>query len=205
MTKQTHILPAPVSSPTVPIDHLILRVRGERVILASDLATIYGVETRALNQAVKRNTDRFPDDFGFRLTVEEFQALRDEGHLTADGRAAIRSHAVILKSQTVISRWGGARRALPYAFTEHGAIMAANVLNSPQAVALSVYVVRAFVKQRETVAANQAILKRLAEIDSTLLQHDSALRDIYQKLRPLLDPSPEPPRRQIGFHAKPEA
>ena len=82
--------------------------------------------------------------------------------------------------------------------------MAANVLNSREAVAMSVYVVRAFVKQRETVAANQAVLKRLAEIDTNLLQHDSALRDIYRKLRPLLEPPPEPPRRQIGFHAKPE-
>jgi hypothetical protein len=93
---------------------------------------------------------------------------------------------------------------LPHAFTEHGAIMAANVLNSRQAVVMSVYVVRAFVKQRETVAANHTILKRLAEIDSTLLQHDTALRDIYQKLRPLLEPPPDPPRRQIGFHVKPE-
>jgi len=88
---------------------------------------------------------------------------------------------------------------LPYAFTEHGAIMAANVLNSSQAVAMSVYIVRAFVQQREVLATNDAILKRLAEIDQTLLLHDKALRDIYQKLLPLLQPPPEPPKPQIGF------
>jgi hypothetical protein len=88
---------------------------------------------------------------------------------------------------------------LPHAFTEHGAIMAATVLNSPQAVAMSVYVVRAFVRMREQLASNAAILKRLAEIDRTLLRHDASLRDIYHKLLPLLQPSPEPPRRRIGF------
>jgi len=88
---------------------------------------------------------------------------------------------------------------LPYAFTEHGAIMAANVLNSPQAVAMSVYIVRAFIQQREVLAANETILKRLAEIDKTLLQHNAALRDIYQKLMPLLQPPPETPRPKIGF------
>jgi len=91
---------------------------------------------------------------------------------------------------------------LPYAFTEHGAIMAANVLNSPQAVAMSVYVIRAFVQQREVLAANDAILKRLAEIDKTLLQHNAALRDVYQKLLPLLQPPPDPPRPKIGFREK---
>jgi hypothetical protein len=91
---------------------------------------------------------------------------------------------------------------LAYAFTEHGAIMAANVLNSPQAVAMSVYIVRAFVQQREALTANEAILKRLAEIDKTLLLHDKALRDIYQKLLPLLQPPPDPPRPKIGFREK---
>ncbi len=88
---------------------------------------------------------------------------------------------------------------LPYAFTEHGAMMAANVLNSAQAVAMSVYIIRAFVQQREVLAANDAILKRLAEIDQTLLLHDKALRDIYQKLLPLLQPPPDPPKPKIGF------
>jgi hypothetical protein len=96
----------------------------------------------------------------------------------------------------------GGRRYLPYVFTEHGALQAANVLNSPRAVAMSVYVIRAFVKLREQLAANQEILKRLAEIDQTLLTHDAALRDVYEKLLPFLAPPPEPPRPEIGFHIK---
>ena len=90
----------------------------------------------------------------------------------------------------------------PYAFTEHGAIMAANVLNSPEAVAMSVYVVRAFVRMREHLVANAAILKRLAEIDKTLLEHDQGLRNIWQKLQPLLQPPPEPAKRRIGFQSQ---
>jgi hypothetical protein len=161
---------------------LIRCVRERRVILDSDLAGLYGVQTRALVQAVKRNAERFPGDFLFQLTLEETAALR---------------------SQTVISKPGrGGRRYLPYALTEHGALMAATVLNSSRAVAMSLYIVRAFIKMREDHAANAAILKRLAEIDKTLLLHDHALRDIYQKLRPLLEPPPPPPKPPIGFHVK---
>jgi hypothetical protein len=94
---------------------------------------------------------------------------------------------------------GGNTKYRPYAFTEHGAIMAANVLNNPRAVAMSVYVVRAFIQQREVLAANGAMLKRLAEIDRELLQHDTALRDIYHRLQPLLQPPPDPPRKKMGF------
>jgi hypothetical protein len=96
----------------------------------------------------------------------------------------------------------GGRRYLPWAFTEHGAVMAANILRSEQAVHMSVFVVRAFVRLREHIAANQAILKRLAEIDRTLLQHDSALLDLYEKLLPLLQPLPAPPKRRSGFQSK---
>jgi len=99
----------------------------------------------------------------------------------------------------------GGRRTLPFAFTEHGALMAANILNSPRAEAMSVYVIRAFVKMREHVAANAAILKRLAEIDKTLLTHDAALREIFHELRPLLEPPSAPPKPEIGFHVKEEA
>jgi hypothetical protein len=159
---------------------LIQTIRGQRVILAADLAKLYGIPTFRLNEAVKRNQVRFPSDFMFQLTRKE--AL---DHST--------SQNAILKSQ------GLNIKHLPYAFTEHGAIMAANVLNSPQAVAMSVYIVRAFVQQRDAIAANDAILKRLAEIDQTLLLHDKALRDIYQKLLPLLQPPPDPPKPKIGF------
>jgi len=119
---------------------------------------------------------RFPADFMFRLSKEEWNGLQ-----------ALRSQIAILKAGR-----GQHRKYLPLAFTEHGALMAANILNSPRAVAISVYVIRAFVKMREDLAANSAILRQLAEIDKTLLIHDSALRDIYQKLRPLLEPPPAP-------------
>jgi hypothetical protein len=157
----------------------ILTVRGQRGILAADLAKLYGTETKKLNQQIKRNPDRFPRDFVFQLTAAE--------------------SIEILRSQNVTLNKGLHHRYLPYAFTEHGAIMAANVLSSPQAVAMSVYVVRAFIQQREVLAANGAILKRFAEIDKELLQHDTALRDIYHRLQPLLAPPPDAPRKKIGF------
>jgi hypothetical protein len=162
---------------------LIQTIRGQRVILASDLAKLYGVTTKRLNEQIRRNKSRFPSDFMFQLTrLEELERSR---------------------SQIATLKRGANLKYAAYAFTEHGAIMAANVLNSPQAVAMSVYIVRAFVQQREVLSANDAILKRLAEIDKTLLLHDSALRDIYQKLLPLLQPPPETPRPRIGFREKP--
>mgnify|MGYP001217215787 FL=1 len=161
------------------IPQFILSLRGQRVILDADLARLYGVQTRVLNQGVKRNRERFPADFFFQLTAEEKQ----EVITTCDHLRKLRF-----------------AKALPLAFTEHGALMASMILNSPRAVAMSVYVVRAFVEMRERQAANAAILKRLAEIDKTLLAHDVALRDIYQQLKPLLSPPPDPPKRQIGFH-----
>ena len=178
--------------PGASIESLILTVRGQRVILAGDLARIYGVATRRLNEQVRRNATRFPRDFVFNLTREEFESLRSLNVTLADGRASLRSQNATLKRGQHI-------KYLPYAFTEHGAIMAAMVLNSPQAVAMSTYVVRAFISMREQLAANVAILKRLAEIDKTLLQHDASLRDIYRKLLPLLQPPPQPPKRRIGF------
>jgi hypothetical protein len=170
--------------PNIP--QVIRSLRSQRVILDSDLAVIYGVETRALNQAVRRNQDRFPPEFVFQLTTEEMSVV-----------IPLRSQSVILKAGR-----GQHRKYLPYAFTEHGALMAATVLNSPRAVAMSVYIIRAFVKLREDLAANTAILKRLAEIDKSLLVHDAALREIFQKLRPLLAPPPEPPKPEIGFHVR---
>ena len=164
-----------------PLESMILTIRERKVIVDSDLAALYDVPTKALNQAVRRNEGRFPRDFVFQLTVKE----RLEVVTNCD-------HLARLKFS----------RTLPLAFTEHGAIMAATVLNSPQAVAMSVFVVRAFVRLREHVVANQAILKRLAEIDRTLLQHDSALLDLYEKLLPLLQPLSDHPKRRIGFHSK---
>ncbi len=137
---------------------------------------------------------RFPQDFAFRLTQDEWTAVAPQ--------VANPGTVSILRSQNATSRLHGGRRYLPVAFTEHGALMAANILNSPRAVAMSVYVIRAFVKMREDLVANAAVLKRLAEIDKTLLIHDSALRDIFQKLRPLMEPPPTPTKPEIGFHVK---
>lgn len=160
----------------------ILTLRDQRVLLDADLARLYGVETRALNQAVKRNGERFPEEFAFPLNRDEIlsisQTVTSLGHLKFSKRV--------------------------HAFTEHGALQAASVLNSPQAVQMSLYVIRAFVKMREELTANVTILKRLAEIDKSLLVHDSALRDLYQKLLPLLSPPPDPPKRRIGFKPDPQ-
>jgi hypothetical protein len=157
---------------------LIFVIRGQRVILDADLAMLYGVTTGQLNQQIKRNSHRFPPEFAFQLTKEEMDGLR---------------------SQIVISKGRGGRRYLPRAFTEHGVLMAANVLNSSRAVAVSVALVRAFVRIRETLMTNQVIGKRLAEVEKTLVTHDAALRDIYQRIKPLLLPPPDPPRKKIGF------
>jgi hypothetical protein len=155
-----------------------------KVILDGDLAALYGFSTKALNQAVRRNSARFPEDFAFLLSPQE----KTEVVTNCD-------HLRRLKSFPVS----------PRAFTEHGALMAANILNSPRAVAMSVYVIRAFVKMRGELAANAAILKRLAEIDKTLLVRDVALREIFEKLRPLLAPPSPPPKPEIGFHVKEDA
>ncbi len=186
--------------PKKPIESLILTMRGQKAILDADLAELYGVPTKAFNQAVKRNADRFPPDFMFQLTAREWSNLRSQ---------IATSSLEVLQSETVVPNWsqivtssrrhrGAAYR--PIAFTEHGAIMAATILNSPEAVAMSIFVVRAFMQMREQLAANAAILKRLAEIDKALLQHDSALHAIWTRLQPLLEPPPEKPRRRIGFN-----
>ena|SRR5438034_8016924 len=171
----------------------ILTIRDQKVVLDVDLAKIYGVPTRVLNQALRRNKRRFPPDFAFRFSADEYDAMRSQIVIASSGAKNIRSQDVIGSRRNI--------RYRPWAFTEHGALQAANILRSERAIAMSVYVIRAFIEVREKVAANAAILKRLAEIDQTLLEHDTALRDIYQQLLPLLAPPPEPARRQIGFHS----
>jgi hypothetical protein len=161
------------------VHQLIRTIRGHRIILDTDLARIYGVPTFRLNEAVKRNRRRFPEDFLFQLTAQEHAALTSQSAMSKPGR--------------------GGRRTRPYAFTEHGALQVANVLNSSKAEAMSIYVIRAFIRMREELSANQAVSKRLAEIERTLLTHDAALRDLYQKIRPLLLPPPDQPKRRIGF------
>lgn len=187
------------------LEPLILVIRNQRVILDADLARLYGVTTKRFNEAFKRNRRRFPDDFAFQLTAAEFNNLRSQ-FVTSDSQAVESMGAIRNWSQFATSsslHRGTTYR--PWAFTEHGAVMAANILRSERAVQMSIFVVRAFVRLREQVAANQAILKRLAEIDRTLLEHDSSLLDVYEKLLPLLQPPPDQPKRRIGFHSKGKA
>ena len=171
-----------------PVEHItqsILFLRGQRVILDRELAAIYGVETRTLNQAVKRNGERFPEDFMFQLTAEEVELSR---------------------SQTVILNPGRGQniKYLPYAFTEHGAIQAANILSSPRAIEMGVYVVRAFVKLRELLSSNRELARRFAQLetrlDKKLTEQDRAIGAILSAIRELMHPTP-PKRRPIGFTA----
>jgi hypothetical protein len=180
-TKAKGVLPVPVGD----IARNILSMRGRRVILDSELASIYGVETRVLNQAVKRNAARFPEDFVFRLLPDEMAALN--------------------RSQVVMgSQKHRDPRFQPFVFTEHGAIMAATVLNSPRAVEMSIYVVRAFVQLRELLNSNKELAKRLdqleARIEKKLTTHDDAIAAMLSALRDLMNP-PVAKRRGIGFTA----
>ena len=162
------------------VETQILAVRSQRVLLDADLATLYGVETRVLNQAVKRNADRFPSDFMFQLSAAEFEIWR--------------SQFVISKPRAKM----GLRRR-PFAFTEHGALMAATVLNSPQAVQASLYVVRAFVRLREFLASHKELARRLEAHEKKLATHDQAIVGLVKTIRQLMA-YPTPARgRQIGF------
>ncbi len=194
--------------------------------------------TFRLNEAVKRNTDRFPEDFRFQLTREEFARLISQSAISNAEAVDAEPHAPNSSQTAMSSHTGrGGRRKLPWAFTEHGALMAATVLNSPRAVEMSFFIVRAFVRMREELLTNAVVLKRLAhgarrrgdgvvrlrrtardlvagsrrsrpcrlpteQIDKKLLQHDLVLRDVVEKLLPLLNapPEPEPPKRRIGFN-----
>ncbi len=178
------------------LEPLIFAIRGRRVMLDADLAQLYGASTRRFNEAFRRNRRRFPGDFVFQLTQSEYSGL-----LSRLGSSDSQSDEPNRSQFATGSQKHRDPRFRPWAFTEHGALMAANILHSERAVQMSVYVIRAFVRLREQVAANTAILRRLAEIDQTLLQHDAALRDIYRKLLPLLQPPPDPPKRSIGFHS----
>ena len=181
------------------LEPLIYLIRAQRVILDADLARLYGVTTKRFNEALKRNRGRFPEDFAFRLIEAEFAELRSRPQHPQPADST-RDKSIWSQFATRYSR---RRRVIdrPWAFTEHGALMAANVLRSERAIRMSIYLIRAFVRLREEAVARMGLVKRLAEIDRTLIAHDHALRDIYQKLLPLLAPPPDPPKRRIGFHA----
>jgi hypothetical protein len=172
----------------VPVEHItraILVLRGHKVLLDSELAALYGVSTKRFNEQVRRNRERFPADFMFQLTAEELASLRSQIATLKGGR-------------------GQHRKYLPYAFTEHGAIMAATILNSSRAVEMSVYVVRAFVHLRELLSSNRELARRFAQLetrlDKKLTRHDEAIAAILSAIRELMNP-PQPKRRPIGFTA----
>jgi hypothetical protein len=166
------------------VDSKILVLRGQRVILDADLAELYGVQVRHLNQQAKRNEKRFPAAFRFQLSPHEWK---------------------VLKSQNVISSEGhGGARYRPYAFTEHGAIMAATVLNSERAIEMSVFAVLAFVRMRRAIAGNRHILTKLAELERRLESHDAEILELMDTIRELMTPE-EPSRRRIGFEAPADA
>jgi hypothetical protein len=165
------------------LDGAIYLIRRQRVMLDSDLAGIYQVTTKRLNEQLKRNRQRFPEDFAFQLTGDEFADLR---------------------SQFVTSSLHGGRRYLPWVFTEHGAIMLASILNSKVAVSASVRVVRAFVRLREMISANAELSHRLGELERKMDTHDEAIAQLFAAIRRLLEP-PAPKKREIGFHVRERA
>lgn len=163
----------------IHIEHLVYFVKGEKVMLDTDLAAIYGVETKLLNRAVKRNLDRFPKDFMFQLTQEEWDSLRFQiGTLKKAGSLRFQNNT--LES----SQRGKHRKYLPYVFTEHGAVMLASVLNSPQAIAASVQVVRVFIKLREILATHKQLAHKLQELEE---KYDSQFSEVFTALRELMN------------------
>ena len=172
------------------IEECIYTVRGQRVMLDADLAAVYGVTTKRLNEQLKRNRKRFPVDFGFQLSLAEAQEWQRS------------------RSQSATLKRGQNIKYRPYVFTEHGAIMAATVLNSPRAVQLSVFVVRAFVKMRAALSDNPELARKLAALEKELKDrldvHESAIVSILQRVMDIIDPPalPEPTKKKIGFQVK---
>ena len=152
-------------------------IRGQKVMVDSDLADLYRVPTKVFNQAVKRNLKRFPKDFMFRLTEKEMK---------------------ILRSQIVTSSWGG-RRTLPYAFTEQGVAMLSSVLNSERAVQVNIAIMRAFVKLREILTTHRELAEKIAELENKYRQHDDKIQVVFDAIRELLEPPQVSPKRRIGF------
>jgi len=158
------------------IERAILMIRGEKVLLDQDLAELYGVETKVLVQATKRNIDRFPGDFMFQLSAEEFSDL---------------------KSQIVTSSWGG-RRTAPYAFTEQGVAMLSSVLRSPRAVQVNVEIMRTFVRLRRMLESHADLARKLEALER---KYDRQFKVVFDAIRKIMTPDPPPKRRQIGFHS----
>jgi ORF6N domain len=162
------------------LERRIYIVRGQRVMLDSELADLYGVPTKRLNEQVHRNLDRFPEDFAYQLTQQEFTAL---------------------KSQIATSKVGrGGKQKLPWVFTEHGVAMLSSVLRSPQAVAVNIAIMRAFVRMRRLFATPGELVTQLQELARSVQPHDEQIKQIADILRRMMEPPPQPPKRRIGFH-----
>lgn len=176
--KQSHCL--------TPVEHIqqrILFLRGQKVMLSQHLADLYAVPVKVLHQAVRRNRDRFPDDFMFQVDRDELENL---------------------KSQIVTSSWGGAR-ALPYAFTEQGVAMLSSVLRSDRAVHVNIAIMRAFVQLRQMMSSHAEFARKLAELERRMTGHDTAIRSLFETIRQLMEPPPAPTKPEIGFHVKEDA
>ena len=195
-----------IVAPIVGLEDLIHEVREQKIILDTDLAHIYGVTTKRLNEQVKRNRERFPADFTFQLTVKESAALKSQ-FATSSSQATESEEGALNRSQIATgSQKHRDPRLRPYAFTEHGAIMAANVLNSARAVQMSVFVVRAFLKMRALLGDKRELAKQLAALEKELKQrldvHEAAIVTILQRVMDIIDPPSEPPppeKPKIGF------
>ncbi|GAB4326060.1 MAG: hypothetical protein Kow0074_20210 [Candidatus Zixiibacteriota bacterium] len=174
-TKKMNVLMRPPER----IENAIFLIRGQKVMLDSDLATLYGVTTKRLNEQVKRNLDRFPPDFMFQLTEDEADTLRSQSATSKRGR--------------------GGRRYLPYVFTEHGAVMLASVLNSPRAIETSIFVVKAFVRMREVISEHKELAAKIAELERRVGGHDESIRSLLTAIRQLMAPPAAPSKRRIGF------
>jgi hypothetical protein len=184
--------------PATQIAQSIYLLRGQKVMFDFDLAALYGVETRVLNQAVKRNAARFPDDFMFRLSAAEVRCLRSQA-VILDRQGVDKQKLTHTSSPTVMSSRGVRYR--PYAFTEQGVAMLSSVLNSERAVKVNIAIMRAFVKLRRTLETNRELARKFSELEKRVGKHDEEIGAILEAIRQLMAP-PETPRREIGFHVR---
>jgi len=180
MAKEIKIYESAVPISGEEIEHAILLIRGQKVMLDRDLARLYDVETKALNRAVQRNLDRFPADFMFQLAEEEYDSLRFQFGTLKRGQHS---------------------KYLPFVFTQEGVAMLSGVLRSPRAVQVNVAIMRAFVRLRETLSLHKELAHKLADLERKIENHDENIRSLFDAIRQLMTP-PESPRREIGFHVK---
>jgi phage regulator Rha-like protein len=164
--------------PHEAVEQKIFLIRGQKVMLSVHLADLYDIKVRVLIQAVKRNIDRFPEDFMFQLSEKEFHDL---------------------KSQIVISSWGGSRRSVPYAFTEQGVAMLSSVLRSGRAIQVNIAIMRAFVKLRKILSEHKELAHRLSELEQKIVRHDEKIAAIFHAIKKLMAPPPVLPKRRVGF------